>query len=91
MIISTSSYALYLFHNNLGCLLIKNVNEWGLSTTAQFRGRAHIRTRFCRHLYLLAGTATYELAPREMENLERTSSIGDEFNTATESAKNNHE
>ncbi|MEM7783845.1 MAG: acyltransferase [Planctomycetota bacterium] len=31
MIVSSSSYALYLFHNNLGCLLIKKVNGFGIS------------------------------------------------------------
>lgn len=29
LVISASSYALYLFHNNLGCLLIKQVNDLG--------------------------------------------------------------
>lgn len=31
LVISASSYALYLFHNNLGSLLIKSVNDYGLS------------------------------------------------------------
>ena len=36
MIVSTSSYALYLFHNNLGCLIIETVNNLGLSPLASF-------------------------------------------------------
>ena len=35
-VISASSYALYLFHNNLGCLLIKNAEGVGLSPVASF-------------------------------------------------------
>ncbi len=36
MVVSASSYALYLFHNNLGCLLIKYVNDVGLSSQISF-------------------------------------------------------
>ncbi|MEM7455710.1 MAG: acyltransferase [Planctomycetota bacterium] len=36
MVISASSYALYLFHNNLGCLLISTVNDAGLSPLLSF-------------------------------------------------------
>jgi peptidoglycan/LPS O-acetylase OafA/YrhL len=34
LIISASSYALYLFRNNLGCLLIKQVNDLGVPPAA---------------------------------------------------------
>ncbi len=34
LMISASSYALYLFHNNLGCLLIKHVNDFGVPPVA---------------------------------------------------------
>ncbi len=34
LIISASSYALYLFHNNLGCLLIKKINDFGVPPVA---------------------------------------------------------
>ncbi len=34
LVISASSYALYLFHNNLGCLVIKYVNDIGVHPIA---------------------------------------------------------
>lgn len=36
MIVSASSYALYLFHNNLGCLFIKTLDNLGIPSLAAF-------------------------------------------------------
>lgn len=36
MIVSASSYALYLFHNNLGCLLIKTLDNIGVPSLVAF-------------------------------------------------------